>query len=68
MIKQINYDLENKLGLKKDEFKLAGVLILFFFTMFSRFRRMLSLWFMLLALGGAHVEPQVGIVEIAGVL
>ena len=29
LIKQINYDLENKLGLKKDEFKLAGVLILF---------------------------------------
>ena len=29
LIKKINYDLENKLGLKKDEFKLAGVLILF---------------------------------------
>jgi len=29
LIKQINYDLENKLNLKKDEFKLAGVLILF---------------------------------------
>ena len=29
LIKRINYDLENKLGLNKDEFKLAGVLILF---------------------------------------
>ena len=29
LINQINYDLENKLGFKKDEFKLAGVLILF---------------------------------------
>ena len=29
LIKQINYDLENKLGLKREEFKLAGVLILF---------------------------------------
>jgi len=29
LVKKINYDLENKLGLKKEEFKLAGVLILF---------------------------------------
>ena len=29
LIKKINYDLENKIGLNKDEFKLAGVLILF---------------------------------------
>ena len=29
LIKQINYDLINKLGLKEDQFKLAGVLILF---------------------------------------
>jgi len=29
LIKKINYDLENKLGLNKEEFKLAGVLILF---------------------------------------
>ncbi len=29
LINQINLDLENKLGLKKDEFKLGGVLILF---------------------------------------
>ena len=29
LINQINFDLENKLGLKKDEFKLGGVLILF---------------------------------------
>ncbi len=29
LIKKINNDLENQLGLKKDEFKLAGVLILF---------------------------------------
>ena len=29
LIKKISYDLENKLGLNKDEFKLAGVLILF---------------------------------------
>jgi len=29
LIKKINFDLENQLGLKRDEFKLAGVLILF---------------------------------------
>ena len=29
LIKKINYDLENQIGLNKDEFKLAGVLILF---------------------------------------
>ena len=29
LINQINYDLENKLGLEKSEFKLGGVLILF---------------------------------------
>ncbi len=29
LINRINYDLENKLGLDKEEFKLAGVLILF---------------------------------------
>jgi len=29
LIKKINYDLENKIGLDKNEFKLAGVLILF---------------------------------------
>ena len=29
LIQQINYDLKNKLKLKEDEFKLAGVLILF---------------------------------------
>ncbi len=29
LIKKINNDLENKLGLKRDEYKLAGVLILF---------------------------------------
>jgi len=29
LIKKINYDLENKIGLKKDEFKLAGILVLF---------------------------------------
>jgi len=29
LIKKINYDLENKLGLEKEEFKLAGLLILF---------------------------------------
>ena len=29
LINQINYDLENKLKINKDEFKLAGVLILF---------------------------------------
>ena len=29
LIKQINYDLKNKLKLKEEEFKLAGVLILF---------------------------------------
>ena len=29
LIKKINYDLENELGLEREEFKLAGVLILF---------------------------------------
>ena len=29
LIKKINYDLENKLGLNSEEFKLAGILILF---------------------------------------
>ena len=29
LVKKINYDLENELGLKPEEFKLAGVLILF---------------------------------------
>ena len=29
LIKKINYDLKNKIGLEEDEFKLAGVLILF---------------------------------------
>jgi predicted RND superfamily exporter protein len=29
LIKKINYDLKNKVGLQEDEFKLAGVLILF---------------------------------------
>jgi len=29
LIKKINYDLKNELGLKEEEFKLAGVLILF---------------------------------------
>ncbi|MDC3090156.1 hypothetical protein OA346_02780, partial [Candidatus Pelagibacter sp.] len=29
LIKKINYDLKNKLNLKEDEYKLAGVLILF---------------------------------------
>ena len=29
LIKKINYDLENKLGLEKDKYRLAGILILF---------------------------------------
>ena len=29
LINKINYDLENKLGLEKNQFKLAGILILF---------------------------------------
>ena len=29
LINQINYDLENKIGLKKEEFRPTGVLILF---------------------------------------
>ena len=29
LIKKINYDLQNELGLKKDEYKLGGILILF---------------------------------------
>ena len=51
LIKQINYDLENKLGLKKDEFKLAGVLILFNNLLQSLFKsQILTLGFVMIGI------------------
>tara|TARA_A100000164_G_scaffold41910_1_gene31999 strand:+ start:583 stop:2964 length:2382 start_codon:yes stop_codon:yes gene_type:complete len=51
LIKNINYDLENKLGLKKDEFKLAGVLILFNNLLQSLFKsQILTLGFVMVGI------------------
>ncbi len=51
LIKQINYDLENELGLKKDEFKLAGVLILFNNLLQSLFKsQILTLGFVMIGI------------------
>ena len=48
---QINNDLENKLGLKKDEFKLGGVLILFNNLLQSLFKsQILTLGFVMLGI------------------
>ena len=45
LINKINYDLENKLGFKKDEFKLTGVLILFNNLLQSLFKsQILNTW------------------------
>ena len=45
LIKKINYDLKNKLRFKKDEFKLAGVLILFNNLLQSLFKsQILNTW------------------------
>ena len=51
MLIQINNDLENKLGLKKDEFKLGGVLILFNNLLQSLFKsQILTLGFVMLGI------------------
>ncbi len=51
LINQINLDLENKLGLKKDEFKLGGVLILFNNLLQSLFKsQILTLGFVMIGI------------------
>ena len=51
LINKINYDLENKLGLKKDEFKLGGVLILFNNLLQSLFKsQILTLGFVMIGI------------------
>ena len=51
LINQINFDLENKLGLKKDEYKLAGVLILFNNLLQSLFKsQILTLGFVMIGI------------------
>ncbi len=51
LINQINYDLENKLGLKKAEFKLGGVLILFNNLLQSLFKsQILTLGFVMVGI------------------
>ena len=51
LIKQINYDLENKLGLKKEEYKLGGVLILFNNLLQSLFKsQILTLGFVMIGI------------------
>ncbi len=51
LIKKIDYDLENKLGLKKEEYKLAGVLILFNNLLQSLFKsQILTLGFVMIGI------------------
>ena len=51
LINKIQYDLENKLNLKKDEFKLAGVLILFNNLLQSLFKsQILTLGFVMVGI------------------
>ena len=51
LIKKIEYDLQNKLNLKKDEFKLAGVLILFNNLLQSLFKsQILTLGFVMIGI------------------
>jgi hypothetical protein len=51
LINKINYDLKNKLDLKKDEFKLGGVLILFNNLLQSLFKsQILTLGFVMLGI------------------
>ena len=53
LINNINLDLENKLGLKKEEFKLAGVLILFNNLLQSLFKsQILTLGFVMIGIFG----------------
>ena len=51
LINQINYDLENKIGLKKEEFRLTGVLILFNNLLQSLFKsQILTLGFVMIGI------------------
>jgi len=51
LINQINFDLENKLGFKKNEFKLTGVLILFNNLLQSLFKsQILTLGFVMIGI------------------
>ncbi len=51
LINQINFDLENKLGISKDEFKLGGVLILFNNLLQSLFKsQILTLGFVMIGI------------------
>ena len=51
LIKKINYDLEHKLGFKKEEFQLAGVLILFNNLLQSLFKsQILTLGFVMVGI------------------
>ncbi len=51
LINKINFDLENKLNLKKDDFKLAGVLILFNNLLQSLFKsQILTLGFVMIGI------------------
>ena len=51
LLKKINYDLQNKLGLEKKEFKLAGVLILFNNLLQSLFKsQILTLGFVMIGI------------------
>ena len=51
LIEKINYDLENKLDLKKEEFKLAGVLIIFNNLLQSLFKsQILTLGFVMVGI------------------
>ncbi len=51
LINQINYDLENKLNFKKDEYKLSGVLILFNNLLQSLFKsQILTLGFVMMGI------------------
>ena len=51
LINQINFDLQNKLGFKKDEFRLAGVLILFNNLLQSLFKsQILTLGFVMIGI------------------
>tara|TARA_B100001057_G_scaffold52384_1_gene46536 strand:- start:9316 stop:11703 length:2388 start_codon:yes stop_codon:yes gene_type:complete len=56
LIKKINYDLKNELGLKEEEFKLAGVLILFNNLLQSLFKsQILTLGLVMIGIFGMFV-------------
>ena len=56
LINKINFDLENKLNISKNEFKLAGVLILFNNLLQSLFKsQILTLGFVMIAIFGMFI-------------